>query len=99
MQIANPIYDVVFKFLLEDRDSAIILLSTIINEPIESLDLLPQENIAHLQSRSLTVYRLDFSAKIKTAEGEYKHVLIEIQKAKLPLGHHAFSPLSGRAIQ
>lgn len=32
---------------------------------------------------SLTVYRLDFSAKIKTPEG-FKNVLIEIQKAKFP---------------
>jgi hypothetical protein len=31
----------------------------------------------------LTVYRLDFSAKIKTAEG-YKNVIIELQKAKFP---------------
>ncbi len=84
MQIANPIYDVVFKFLMEDQDSAILLLSTIINETIESLDLLPQENVLHLQARSLTVYRLDFSAKIKTVEGSYKQVLIKIQKAKLP---------------
>ncbi len=26
MQIANPIYDVVFKYLLEDTESAILLL-------------------------------------------------------------------------
>jgi hypothetical protein len=85
MQIANPIYDVVFKFLLEDSASAKLLLSAIINESIASLDFLPQENIANLQqSRSLTVYRLDFSAKIKLSDGRYKHVLIEIQKAKLP---------------
>jgi hypothetical protein len=31
----------------------------------------------------LTVYRLDFSAKIKTAEG-HKNVIIELQKAKFP---------------
>lgn len=82
MQIANPIYDVVFKFLLEDSESAILLLSTIINETIEDLEFFPQENTAYVQSRSLTVYRLDFCARIKTAQG-YKQVLIEIQKAKL----------------
>jgi len=31
----------------------------------------------------LTVYRLDFSAKIKTPDG-YKSVIIELQKAKFP---------------
>ena len=83
MHIANPIYDVVFKFLMEDPDSAILLLSTIINEQIETLDFLPQEQTLHLTARSMTVYRLDFCAKIKTEQG-HKQVLIEIQKAKLP---------------
>jgi len=82
MQIANPIYDTVFKFLMEDTQSAVILLSTIIGEEIADLDFLPQENTALLEQRSLTVYRLDFSAKIKIAAEEYKQVLIEIQKAK-----------------
>ena len=83
MQIANPIYDTVFKFLMEDTPSAIVLLSTILEEEIVSLEFLPQENIQQLNQRSLTVYRLDFSAKIKTTKG-YKQILIEIQKAKLP---------------
>jgi hypothetical protein len=83
MQIANPIYDTVFKFLMEDTPSAIVLLSTILEEEIVSLEFFPQENIQQLNQRSLTVYRLDFSAKIKTATG-YKQILIEIQKAKLP---------------
>ncbi|MCP4702855.1 MAG: hypothetical protein GY862_39245 [Gammaproteobacteria bacterium] len=82
MQIANPMYDTVFKFLMEDSKSAILLLSAIIGEEIESLDFLPQENIVFLEHRSLTVYRLDFSAKIKTGAASYKQVLIEIQKAK-----------------
>ena len=81
MQIANPIYDTVFKFLMEDTQSAVLLLSAIIGEEIESLDFLPQENTTLLEQHSLTVYRLDFSAKIKTDTG-YKQVLIEIQKAK-----------------
>ncbi|MCP4702265.1 MAG: hypothetical protein GY862_36210, partial [Gammaproteobacteria bacterium] len=81
MYIANPIYDTVFKFLMEDAKSAILLLSAIIDEEIESLDFLPQESAILLEQRSLTVYRLDFSAQIKTGAA-YKQVLIEIQKAK-----------------
>lgn len=81
MQIANPIYDVVFKYLMEDSDSARTLISAIIGEEIESIECLPQENVAELEFHSLTVYRLDFSAKIKTVEG-FKNILIEIQKAK-----------------
>lgn len=81
MHIANPIYDVVFKYLMEDNKIARIFLSAIIGEEIESIDFLPQESIAALERRSFTVYRLDFSAKIKTETG-YKNVIIEIQKAK-----------------
>nr|VFK21145.1 MAG: PD-(D/E)XK nuclease family transposase [Candidatus Kentron sp. LPFa] len=82
MQIANPIYDVVFKYLMQNNDIAILILSTILEEEILSLDLLPQETAMVLDNRSFTVYRLDFSASIKTAGGEERHVIIEIQKAK-----------------
>jgi hypothetical protein len=101
MQIANPIYDVVFKYLMEDGKIAKIMLSSIIGEKIERLTFLSQEFVneidrqkAEITSKNqkinkitrksnYTVYRLDFSAKIKTKEG-YKQVIIELQKAKLP---------------
>ena len=82
MQIANPIYDVVFKYLMGNNEIAILVLSTILEEDIISLDLLPQETAMALEKRTLTVYRLDFSARIKTESGEERHVVIEIQKAK-----------------
>ena len=83
MQIANPIYDVVFKYLMEDNDIAKLLISTIIGEEIVELAFLPQETTVSLEAHSLTVYRLDFSATIKKPDGSYRHVIIEIQKAKL----------------
>nr|VFJ93611.1 MAG: PD-(D/E)XK nuclease family transposase [Candidatus Kentron sp. H]VFJ94046.1 MAG: PD-(D/E)XK nuclease family transposase [Candidatus Kentron sp. H]VFK01253.1 MAG: PD-(D/E)XK nuclease family transposase [Candidatus Kentron sp. H] len=82
MRIANPIYDVVFKHLMQDEGIAILILSTILGEEIIDLDLLPQETSVPMENRSFTVYRLDFSAHIKTPDGKVKHVIIEIQKAK-----------------
>jgi len=82
IQIANPIYDAVFKYLMEDNKIAKLIISTIIEEEIETLTFLPQERTLELTNRSLTVYRLDFSARIKTKDGDYKNVIIEIQKAK-----------------
>ncbi len=83
MHIANPIYDSVFKYLLEDNESAILLLSGLLGEEIEKLQLLPQEGTSEirLKHRSLTVYRMDFSATIRTPTGS-RQILIEIQKAK-----------------
>jgi hypothetical protein len=83
MLIANPIYDVVFKFLMEDMDSAKELLSTIIGEPIQDLDFASTERtLSKEATNTLTVCRFDFVAKIKTDTG-YKTVSIELQKAKL----------------
>ena len=83
MRIANPIYDVVFKYMMEDNEVAKLFISTIIDEEIIELDFLPQEHTINLEKKSLTVYRLDFKATIKTKTGQ-KIVVIEVQKAKFP---------------
>ena len=82
MQIANPIYDVVFKYMMDDNKVAKLLISAIIGEDIVELDFRPTEYRSDLEAKSLTVYRMDFSAKIKIAENKFKTVIIEIQKAK-----------------
>ncbi|MDZ7878910.1 MAG: hypothetical protein U5L45_14610 [Saprospiraceae bacterium] len=84
MIIANPIYDVVFKYLLEDMDIARGLLSTIIGEEIEELTIQPQEmSIRKIQTQEvIRIIRLDFKAAIKTVTNEKKIVLIELQKAR-----------------
>lgn len=84
MQIANPIYDVVFKYLMDDNRIARMLISKIIGDEIESLSFQPLENKVDLERQTITIYRLDFSAIIKTDKGESKNVIIEIQKAKFP---------------
>ena len=86
VEIANPIYDVVFKYMMEDNDVAKLLVSSIIGEDIISLEPKPQEYTVEKVTAggsTLTVYRLDFSAKIKTPDGN-KLILIEMQKASFP---------------
>ncbi|MCL2042379.1 MAG: hypothetical protein FWG84_10155 [Bacteroidales bacterium] len=91
MQIANPIYDTVFKYLMSDSRVAKALLSAIIGEQIEELDFTPHEYTLKTgvdtskidrPLEQITILRIDFGAKIKTDDG-YKTVLIELQKAKL----------------
>ena len=81
MHIANPIYDIVFKYLMEDSKIAKLVIGTIIEREITEIAFFPQEHTTRLDTQSLTIYRLDFSATIKTPDGP-KQVLIEIQKAK-----------------
>ena len=82
MIIANPIYDVVFKYLLEDIEIARELLSTILGANITNLTVKPQETLVKLDSGDIKIFRLDFNAVINLANGEQKTVLIELQKAK-----------------
>ncbi len=84
MKVANPIYDVVFKYLMEDQKVARILLSKIIDRDIESLDFKPTEFEKRIGPVNFTVFRIDFAATINNADGSKQLVLIEIQKAKFP---------------
>ena len=89
MLIANPIYDVVFKYLMEDAKVAKLLIGSIIGCEILELEFRPKSFTANVPGSEeairplFTIYHLDFSAKIKT-EQEEKLVIIEVQKAKLP---------------
>jgi hypothetical protein len=82
MLIANPIYDVVFKRLMENERVAKFFISTLLEENIEKVEVKPQEFTYLDDFARLAVFRLDFIATIKTETGEYKKVLIEIQKAR-----------------
>ena len=100
MIIANPIYDVVFKRLMENERVAKFFIGAILDETVIDLSMKPQEhtvlpkqedldeetlaslNKQLLERLSISVFRVDFVATIKTEDGEYKKVLIEIQKAK-----------------
>ncbi len=85
MIIANPLFDVVFKRLMEDQRVAKFFIETLLEETIEDIEVKPQEFTYSDQLAGLAVFRLDFIATIKTAEKEFKKVLIEIQKAKNPI--------------
>ncbi|MEY3323285.1 MAG: hypothetical protein RLZZ417_2868 [Bacteroidota bacterium] len=81
MIIANPIYDVVFKYLLEDANIARDLLTTILGEEVVHLEFKPQE-MSTESSQSIKILRLDFKAIIKKKDGTLFKVLIELQKSK-----------------
>ena len=81
MIIANPIYDVVFKYLLEDIEIARDLLSTILGEEVVSLELKAQETASE-NTWNIQILRLDFKAVIKKKDGSLFKVLIELQKSK-----------------
>ena len=98
IEIANPLYDVVFKRLMENSHVASYFVETFIGEKVEDITMLARESTVFKWSRKfekvnltseelerlkkLTVICLDFVATIKTVSGEHKKILIEIQKAR-----------------
>jgi len=85
VRIANPIYDVVFKYLLDDEKVARLLLSTLLGKEVLELEFRPtevQHEAARLDGTQLLVLRMDFAATVRLANGGRKLVLIEIQKAR-----------------
>ena len=85
--IANPLYDAVFKFLMEDEAAAKALLSAMLKKKV--VNLTPRNTEYNdVLANQVAIYRLDFSADVeymKNPEDEeltHEKVLIEIQKAK-----------------
>jgi hypothetical protein len=85
MLIANPIYDIVFKYLMEDLDIAREMLAMILNTEIISLSVQSQEVTTEVKTTDKTpvnIYRLDFIAVFQQNDGTTKKALIELQKTK-----------------
>src|SRR5208283_840766 len=85
VRIANPIYDVVFKYLLDDEKVARLVLSALLGTEVLELQFRPTEvhhEAASPDGTQLLVLRMDFSATVGLEDGGRKLVLIEVQKAR-----------------
>ena len=82
MIIANPIYDVVFKRMMENEKVAKFFIGTLLEQTIDNVEVKPQEFTYTDELSALAVFRLDFIATIGTSDGQQRKILIEIQKAK-----------------
>ena len=88
MKIANPIYDIAFKYLMEDLKIAKGIIARIINREILEIDFKPTEYVTYidfLDGKAGKAMRMDFHAIILNKTGEKQKVLIELQKSKKSL--------------
>ena len=82
MIIANPIYDIVFKYLMEDERIARTILSALLKK--EVIDVKVRRNeYTNTTRESLSIFRIDFGATILEPNGTKHLVLIELQKTWL----------------
>lgn len=77
--VANPIYDSVFKFLMEDERIAKTLLSALLKKEVLSVEMRRHEH-TNTTRNDISMFRIDFAARIKDDDGTEKLILIELQK-------------------
>ncbi|MBQ2210097.1 MAG: hypothetical protein II404_09070 [Prevotella sp.] len=82
MKIANPIYDIVFKYLMEDERIARTILSALLKVDVVAVEVRPHE-YSDDNRDTLSVFRIDFGATIRDGSGKEKLILIELQKTWL----------------
>ena len=82
MIVANPIYDMVFKYLMEDERIARTILSALLRKDIIRVEVRPHE-YTNEQRDLLSVFRIDFCATVREDDGTERLILIELQKTWL----------------
>ena len=85
IHVANPIYDSVFKYIMEDERVAKTMLSALLKKEVVHVTVRPHE-YSNTTRDTLSMFRIDFAATVREREGnEIKDriVLIELQKTWL----------------
>ena len=77
--VANPIYDIVFKYLMEDERVARTILSALLKKNVAEIKMKPHE-YTNIARDGLSVFRIDFGATILEDDGSTHLILIELQK-------------------
>ena len=79
VNIANPIYDSVFKFLLEDERIAKTILSAMLKKEVVDVKMRRHE-YSNASRDNISMFRIDFGATVRENDGSQKLILIELQK-------------------
>ncbi len=82
LHIDNPIYDIVFKYLMEDERIVKTLLSALLKKEVVEAEVRKHEYTNERRDK-ISMFRIDFGAKVREADGKVHLVLIELQKTWL----------------
>ena len=82
IHVANPIYDSVFKYLMEDERIARIILSALLKKEVVEVQIRRNEYTNGFRD-NISMFRIDFGARIREDDGSQRLILIELQKTWL----------------
>ena len=91
MLIANPSYNVVFKYLLEDENVARLMLTALLGKEVLEVQSrpthtrrearIPEGDVERPDGAPFLALRMDFLATVRLEDGGSQPVLVEIRKA------------------
>ena len=82
IRVANPIYDSVFKYLMEDERIARTVLSALLKKEVVEVQIRRSEYTNGYRD-NISMFRIDFGARIREKDGSLRLILIELQKTWL----------------
>lgn len=81
MLVANPIYDIVFKYLMEDERIAKTILSALLKKDVVDVKVRRNE-YSNSNRDNLSIFRIDFGATIQGIDGNKKEVGVAMKKIR-----------------
>ena len=82
--VANPLYDAVFKYLMEDDRIAKTILSALLKKKVIDVKIRRNEYANLTRRESISMFRIDFAATVLDEDNQPHLMLIELQKTWLP---------------
>ncbi len=82
IRVANPIYDSVFKYLMEDERIARTVLSALLKKEVAEVQIRRNEYTNGYRD-NISMFRIDFGARVRQDDGSLHLILIELQKTWL----------------
>lgn len=80
--VANPLYDAVFKYMMEDERIAKTLLSALLQKTVIAVEMRRHE-YPNISRDAISMFRVDFAATVLEDNGSKNLILIELQKTWL----------------
>jgi len=82
--VANPLYDAVFKYLMEDDRIAKTILTALLKKKVIDVKIRRNEYANLTRRESISMFRIDFAATVLDEDNKPHLMLIEFQKTWLP---------------
>lgn len=82
--VANPLYDAVFKYLMEDDSIAKTILSALLKKKVVDVKIRRNEYTNLTRPQAISMFRIDFAATVLDEDQQPRLMLIELQKTWLP---------------